>query len=69
MRRPGGAPLVTRYDQSAATRPHGGESPGLYIWGFTALLLDGLLELAGWSLPWDGSRETAVPDRLLRDRT
>jgi 8-oxo-dGTP pyrophosphatase MutT (NUDIX family) len=26
---------------------------GLFIWGFTAGLLDRLLRLAGWELPWD----------------
>ena len=28
----------------------------LLVWGFTAGLLSGLLDLAGWSLPWDESR-------------
>ncbi|MBK8461037.1 MAG: hypothetical protein IPL43_13370 [Micropruina sp.] len=67
------ADLVDPANRSRYVHPFGFTGPafqvgGVYIWGFTALLLDGLLELAGWSLPWDGSRETAVPDRLLRDR-
>lgn len=28
----------------------------LLVWGFTAGLLTGLLDLAGWSVPWDESR-------------
>ena len=34
---------------------------GLVIWGFTAGLLDRLLELCGWSLPWDTSRTIDLP--------
>jgi hypothetical protein len=30
------------------------------IWGFTAMILDGLLEALGWSLPWDTTRTVAV---------
>lgn len=31
---------------------------GLVVWGFTAGLISGLLDLAGWSRPWD-------PDRIV----
>jgi hypothetical protein len=31
------------------------------VWGFTAMLLDRLLELAGWSADWPRDREVAVP--------
>jgi 8-oxo-dGTP pyrophosphatase MutT (NUDIX family) len=31
----------------------GFEAGGLFVWGFTALLLDRLLELGGWAQPWD----------------
>ena len=31
----------------------GFDAGGLFIWGFTALLLDRLLELGGWARPWD----------------
>ena len=34
------------------------------IWGFTAMLLDGLLELAGWAQPWDHNRIIEVPRRF-----
>ena len=29
---------------------------GLLVWGFTAGLINGLLDLAGWSRPWDSDR-------------
>jgi 8-oxo-dGTP pyrophosphatase MutT (NUDIX family) len=46
-----------------ALRPAG---PGfligpMLIWGFTAYLLDRLLALGGWELPWDASRTVAAP--------
>ncbi len=39
----------------------------LFIWGFTAHLLDETLDLAGWARPWDARRIVAVPTRFLRD--
>ena len=39
----------------------------LFIWGFTAHLLDEALDLAGWARPWDASRIVEVPERFLRD--
>jgi len=45
----------------------GGESgyafrvAGLTVWGFTALLLDRVLALAGWDQPWDSGRLTSLP--------
>lgn len=39
----------------------------LYIWGFTAYLLDGLFELFGWAQEWDNSRVSPIPARFLRD--
>lgn len=38
------------------------------IWGLTAHLLDGVLDLAGWQSPWDTSRELAIPERYLTGR-
>lgn len=35
------------------------------IWGLTAHLLDGVLELAGWQRPWDADRTVAIPERYL----
>ncbi|VEI13555.1 NUDIX hydrolase [Trueperella bialowiezensis] len=36
------------------------------IWGFTAMLLDGLLDVAGWARPWDSTRIIDVPERFSR---
>jgi 8-oxo-dGTP pyrophosphatase MutT (NUDIX family) len=41
------------------------------IWGLTAHLLDGVLDLAGWQRHWDQRRMREVPERYLtslRDR-
>jgi 8-oxo-dGTP pyrophosphatase MutT (NUDIX family) len=40
------------------------EVDGLFVWGFTAGLLDTLLELAGWTRPWDDTLVKALPPRL-----
>ena len=53
--------------------PNGFAGPGfvageLFVWGFTAYLLDGMFELAGWTLPWDASRVSDVPERFFRGR-
>ena len=34
---------------------------GMLVWGFTAGLLDRLLAIAGWELPWDQSRVVPLP--------
>ncbi len=31
------------------------------VWGFTALLLDGLFTRLGWTEPWDSTRELPIP--------
>ena len=41
---------------------------GHLIWGLTAHLLDGVLELAGWQRPWDAERRFDIPPRYLTDR-
>ncbi|GAB3491697.1 NUDIX hydrolase [Flexivirga lutea] len=41
------------------------EVDGLYVWGFTAILLDATLRLAGMELPWDRSDRRPVPGRYL----
>lgn len=43
------------------------ESGEWFIWGFTAHLLDVILSLGGWGLPWDRDRVRPVPGRFLRD--
>jgi len=52
------------------THPLGHTGPGfvigdLFIWGFTAGLLDALFDLAGWTVPWDAARRAPVPPRFL----
>lgn len=42
------------------------EVDGLYIWGFTAILLDETLKLTGQSVPWDEDDERLVPQRYRR---
>jgi len=44
------------------------EVNGHLIWGLTAHLLDGVLDLAGWQRPWDQGREVPIPARYLTDR-
>lgn len=43
----------------------GFSASGLFIWGFTAGLLDQLLDLGGWARPWDQTRFRELPERLL----
>jgi 8-oxo-dGTP pyrophosphatase MutT (NUDIX family) len=45
------------------------EVNGHLIWGLTAHLLDGVLDLAGWQRPWDRGREVPIPLRYLTDQT
>ncbi len=40
----------------------------LYVWGFTAYLLDGLFDLVGWTREWDRSRVSEIPPRFLSER-
>jgi 8-oxo-dGTP pyrophosphatase MutT (NUDIX family) len=47
----------------------GFEVDGLFIWGFTAGLLDRLLTLGGWTQPWDTNREEPLPPHLLGRRS
>lgn len=51
----------------------GHDGPGfviddVFIWGFTAYLVDAVLRLGGWERTWDASRVAPVPQRFLRDR-
>ncbi|WP_263120685.1 CoA pyrophosphatase [Cellulomonas sp. RIT-PI-Y] len=34
---------------------------GIVVWGFTAFVLDRLLDAVGWSVPWDEGRTVAAP--------
>jgi 8-oxo-dGTP pyrophosphatase MutT (NUDIX family) len=44
----------------------GFEVDGLFVWGFTGMLLDRLLTLAGWSVPWDESKRRPIPPAVAR---
>lgn len=53
--------------------PAGFTGPGfwigeLYVWGFTAYLLDGLFDLLGWGREWDPVRVSEIPPRFLSER-
>ena len=37
---------------------------GLFVWGFTAMLLSTVLDLAGVSVPWDATVERPLPDKV-----
>ncbi|WP_372594831.1 CoA pyrophosphatase [Actinotalea sp.] len=50
--RPGGAP---------AFRTPAFDLDGHLVWGFTAIVLDRLLDALGWTEPWDRSRELTLP--------
>ncbi len=36
------------------------------VWGFTAMVLDGLFDRLGWTESWDGTREIPLPDAGTR---
>ena len=46
-------------------RGPGFEACGLFVWGFTAMLLTVLFALADLTLPWDESRERDLPAHIL----
>jgi len=60
------AELVDPANRFLAVHPSGFTGPAfrvqdLFVWGFTAGLLDRLLHLAGWERPWDAARLEDVP--------
>lgn len=67
------ARLLDPANRSTWVHPGGFQGPAfllddLYVWGFTAYLLDGLFELIGWTEPWDAARTTQIPPRFLSER-
>jgi len=67
------AVLTDRSRRAQVRHPSGYTGPAFeiddhVIWGLTAQLLDGVLDLAGWQRPWDTSRELAIPERYLTGR-
>ena len=64
------AELVSPANRFQVTHPSGWLGPGfevdgLFVWGFTAGLLDRVLEFGGWALPWDTDRRRQLPERML----
>ena len=45
-------------------RGPGFEVDGLFVWGFTAMLLSSVFDLAGLTVPWDVSLERGLPERV-----
>ena len=65
------AELVDPDRRFTVTHPSGYRGPGfevegLFVWGFTAMLLSTLLDVAGVAPPWDESVERELPERLGR---
>jgi 8-oxo-dGTP pyrophosphatase MutT (NUDIX family) len=40
----------------------GFEAAGLFVWGFTAGIVDRLLEFGGWARPWDTNAHRPLPE-------
>jgi 8-oxo-dGTP pyrophosphatase MutT (NUDIX family) len=64
------AELADPANRFTVTHPSGRFGPGfsvsgLFVWGFTAGLLDRLLALGGWERPWDATRYEPLPERLI----
>lgn len=67
------ARLLDPANRSTWVHPGGFSGPAfvlddLYVWGFTAYLLDGLFELLGWTESWDAALTTQIPPRFLSQR-
>jgi 8-oxo-dGTP pyrophosphatase MutT (NUDIX family) len=62
------AELVDPANRLRVRHPSGHIGPafavrGMLVWGFTAGLLSALLDLAGWTRPWDRARIRELPTR------
>ncbi len=63
--------LVDPANRFIVTHPMGYRGPGfevdgLFIWGFTAGVLDRLLDMGGFASVWDETTERLLPERYLR---
>jgi len=61
--------LADPANRVTARHPRGTAGPawqmgGLFLWGFTASVVDALLRLGGWERPWDIDRIVDVPPRF-----
>ena len=43
------------------------DSESLYVWGFSAYVLDAVLKAGGWTQEWDKDRYVQIPARFLPD--
>ncbi len=64
------AELAAPENRLRVTHPSGWTGPAfeaehLLVWGFTAMLIDRLLELGGWARPWDEQRLRQLDERTL----
>ena len=64
------AELVDPANRLRVTHPSGWVGPAfnvgdLLVWGFTAALLDRLLHLGGWELPWDTGRVQPLDEQTV----
>jgi hypothetical protein len=62
------ADLAAPANRCRVLHPSGFEGPGftvdgLLVWGFTAGLISGLLDLLGWAEPWDETRMIPLEDQ------
>ena len=67
------AVLVDEANRARVQHPSGYSGPAFVvddhlIWGLTAHLLDGVLQLAGWQRPWNADRLLEIPARYLTGR-
>lgn len=58
--------LIDPANRLTVVHPSGFRGPGfevadMLVWGFTAMLLDRLLEIGGWAVPWPRHRQAEVP--------
>ena len=65
------AELVDPASRTQVTHPSGWIGPAfevrsMLVWGFTAGLLDRLLALGGWELPWDRDRHRPLDEQTVR---
>lgn len=65
--------LVNPENRATWIHPSGHTGPvflvdDLFVWGLTGYLLSGLLDLAGWTEPWDATRQLEIPERFFRGR-
>ena len=61
--------LTVRYPPARNPSGPGGPAfrvPGMFVWGFTAMVVDRLLAIGGWERPWDASVVEDLPPEILR---